>query len=84
MCEKGYNVSYSQDKHYGAKAYSIENDVQQIQAEIMKNGPVEADFTVYADFPTYKSGIYLILFIELILTIFSLFFDYFRSLSETQ
>ena len=22
----------------------------------MKNGPVEAAFTVYADFPSYKSG----------------------------
>ena len=51
-------MSYSQDKHYGARAYGIENDVQQIQAEILKNGPVEADFTVYADFPTYKSGNY--------------------------
>ena len=26
--------------------------------EIMTNGPVEAGFTVYADFPTYKSGVY--------------------------
>ncbi|KAH3896885.1 hypothetical protein DPMN_021069 [Dreissena polymorpha] len=24
----------------------------------MTNGPVEAAFTVYADFPTYKSGVY--------------------------
>jgi len=24
--------------------------------EIMTNGPVEGAFTVYADFPTYKSG----------------------------
>jgi cathepsin B len=58
ICEKGYNVSYTQDKHYGAKAYSIESDVQQIQAEIMKNGPVEADFNVYSDFLSYKSGVY--------------------------
>ena len=28
------------------------------QAELMKNGPVEAAFTVYADFPNYKSGVY--------------------------
>ncbi len=27
-------------------------------AEIMKNGPVESSFTVYADFPSYKSGVY--------------------------
>jgi cathepsin B len=30
-----------------------------IQAEIMKNGPVETAFTVYADFPAYKSGVYV-------------------------
>jgi len=24
----------------------------------MTHGPVEASFTVYADFPTYKSGVY--------------------------
>jgi len=58
VCEKGYNVSYNQDKHFGAKAYGISSEVSQIQTEIMKNGPVEADFTVYADFPSYKSGVY--------------------------
>ena len=26
--------------------------------EIMTNGPVEATFKVYADFPSYKSGVY--------------------------
>ena len=30
----------------------------EIQAEIMKNGPVEGAFTVYADFPSYQSGVY--------------------------
>ncbi|XP_054153714.1 cathepsin B-like [Oppia nitens] len=58
ICEKGYNVSYSQDKHYGRKSYGISNHVQQIQTEIMTNGPVEADFTVYSDFVSYKSGVY--------------------------
>ena len=37
-------------------AYSVSSKVQQIQMEIMTNGPVEAAFTVYADFPHYKSG----------------------------
>jgi len=36
-------------------AYAV-NGVEKIQTEIMTNGPVEAAFTVYADFPTYKSG----------------------------
>ena len=29
-----------------------------IKYEIMTNGPVEAGFTVYEDFPLYKSGVY--------------------------
>ncbi|XP_023213054.1 cathepsin B-like isoform X1 [Centruroides sculpturatus] len=57
-CRKGYNVTYNQDKYYGKSSYSISIDVKQIQTEIMKNGPVEADFTVYADFVSYKSGVY--------------------------
>jgi len=59
VCEKGYNVSYSADKHFGQTAYGINSDVQQIQTEIFKNGPVEADFTVYSDFLSYKSGVYI-------------------------
>jgi cathepsin B len=39
--------------------YSVQADVAQIQTEIMTNGPVEAAFTVYADFPSYKSGVYI-------------------------
>lgn len=42
----------------GKKSYSIDSDEDQIRTEIYKNGPVEAAFTVYADFVTYKSGIY--------------------------
>jgi len=57
-CEKGYSVSYPKDKHFGAKSYSIGSSQEQIQTEIMKNGPVEAAFTVYEDFLTYKSGVY--------------------------
>ena len=57
-CESSYNQTYRQDKHYATKAYTILNNVQQIQQEILTNGPVEADFTVYADFVQYKSGVY--------------------------
>ncbi|XP_033126927.1 cathepsin B-like isoform X2 [Anneissia japonica] len=56
-CEDGYDVKYLDDKKFGAKAYGV-SGVQEIMQEIMTNGPVEADFTVYADFPTYKSGVY--------------------------
>jgi cathepsin B len=58
MCVDGYNKSYNDDKIYGKKAYSLSRSVQQIQHEIMTSGPVEADFTVYSDFPNYKSGVY--------------------------
>jgi len=33
-------------------------DIASIQTAIMTNGPVEAGFTVYQDFMSYKSGIY--------------------------
>lgn len=56
-CEMGYNNTFSQDKHYAKSVYAVRG-VEDIQKEIMTNGPVEAAFTVYADFPTYKSGVY--------------------------
>lgn len=62
-CESGYSVSYDKDKHYGKNSYSISNDVEKIQTEIMTNGPVESTFNVYADFPTYRSGTYCIPFL---------------------
>ena len=52
----GYEKKYEDDKHFGQTAYSVMSVPEQIQAEIQKNGPVEAAFTVYADFPSYKSG----------------------------
>lgn len=57
-CDSGFNDTYKHDKHFGAKSYSIHADPAQIQTEIFKNGPVEAAFTVYADFLNYKSGVY--------------------------
>jgi len=49
--------AYASDRHQGKSAYSV-SGVEQIMAEILKNGPVEAAFDVYADFLTYKSGVY--------------------------
>ncbi|XP_064459556.1 cathepsin B-like [Ornithodoros turicata] len=57
-CRDGYEKTYQEDKHYGQTAYSVGSDEDQIKAEIYKNGPVEADFFVYADFLNYKSGVY--------------------------
>jgi len=59
MCEnKDYNVDYKRDKSFGASSYSIKRNVEQIQLELMNNGPTEAAFTVFEDFPNYKSGVY--------------------------
>ncbi|KAE8573219.1 Cat27 [Halyomorpha halys] len=53
-----YTNSFNSDHHKIRRAYVIRNDVKEIQKEIMTHGPVEADYTVYSDFMTYKSGIY--------------------------
>lgn len=58
QCISGYNTTYTNDKHFGKSAYSIADDETQIMTEIMTNGPVEGAFTVYADFLSYKSGVY--------------------------
>jgi cathepsin B len=57
-CISGYNNTYTGDKHRGSKSYGIPGSADAIATEIMNNGPVEAAFTVYSDFLTYKSGVY--------------------------
>ncbi|XP_074600471.1 cathepsin B-like [Brevipalpus obovatus] len=61
QCQPGYPKSYSEDKTFGGEPYSIAGNgqVQQIQTEILQNGPVESGFIVYDDFPNYKSGVYV-------------------------
>jgi len=56
-CQSGYAKSYSQDKIYGS-AYTVAAHEDAIKQDLYKNGSVEAAFTVYEDFPTYKSGVY--------------------------
>lgn len=51
-------ATWAASKHFGKTSYSVSSDVEQIQTEIMTHGPVQGTFTVYADFPTYKSGVY--------------------------
>jgi len=43
-------------RYHGKSVYSVRPD--KIRHEIFKHGPVEAAFTVFADFLTYKSGVY--------------------------
>lgn len=57
-CQASYNVPYAKDKRYGKSSYSIGSHEQQIQKEIMTNGPVEGAFTVYEDLLNYKEGVY--------------------------
>ena len=54
----GYAKSWSQDKHYAAKAYSIRT-VTEIMQDLVDYGSVTAAFTVYEDFVSYKSGVYV-------------------------
>eukprot|EP01132_Coremiostelium_polycephalum_P009747 gene9747-11972_t len=54
-CDDGSN--YQQFKGKSGSFRSL-NNVQEIQEEIMKNGPVEGTFMVYRDFLTYKHGVY--------------------------
>nr|AAR12009.1 cathepsin B-like proteinase [Triatoma infestans] len=58
QCDKRSGISYDKDLYYGESAYSLEDEAKQIQAEILKNGPVEAAFTVYEDLVNYKEGVY--------------------------
>jgi cathepsin B len=49
--------TYTSDKHHLKSAYSL-TTVNDIMADLVENGPMEAAFTVYMDFLTYKSGVY--------------------------
>jgi len=53
-----YTTSYSNDKHKFKSAYAVGTDQNSIMQEIFTNGPVEGAFDVYADFLTYKTGVY--------------------------
>lgn len=55
-CVNGHD--FASDKHYGAKAYAVKSQEEQVRTEIFLNGPVEGAFDVYEDFMSYRSGIY--------------------------
>ncbi len=56
-CVKGYPIPYKNDVTFGHHAYSYET-VEDIQKDIMINGPISTAFNIYADFFSYKSGVY--------------------------
>jgi cathepsin B len=43
---------------YHSKKYTMTSNVKKTQQAIQKDGPIEAAFTVYQDFMSYKSGVY--------------------------
>jgi cathepsin B len=53
-----YGTPYATDKHVGESSYQVANNEEAIRTEIMTNGPVEAGYSVFEDFPSYHSGVY--------------------------
>ncbi|KHJ99380.1 papain family cysteine protease [Oesophagostomum dentatum] len=58
ICQLHYPKKYEDDKIYVLDSYDVMGKEEAIQKEIMKNGPVQAGFTVYYDFMFYQGGIY--------------------------
>ena len=56
-CKDGSGVDYTSDLTKGSSAYSVSGEAN-IMQELYESGPVEASFTVYEDFLTYRSGVY--------------------------
>eukprot|EP01092_Planopodium_desertum_P008124 TRINITY_DN33684_c0_g5_i1.p1 TRINITY_DN33684_c0_g5~~TRINITY_DN33684_c0_g5_i1.p1 ORF type:complete len:335 (+),score=108.13 TRINITY_DN33684_c0_g5_i1:3-1007(+) len=50
--------TWHDDLHLVDTVYGIDQNANKIATEIMTNGPVEAAFSVYEDFLTYKTGVY--------------------------
>lgn len=57
-CQPEYNLTYQEDLTYGKGLYSVENDMEAIQLEIMNNGPVQAAFKAYQDFESFPGEVY--------------------------
>jgi cathepsin B len=57
-CESSYKKSYENDKIKGKGRITFSHNNKGVMEEIMKNGPVVAEFRLYNDLVSYKSGIY--------------------------
>ncbi|XP_072379739.1 cathepsin B-like [Diabrotica undecimpunctata] len=51
-------LNYTSELTFAEGSVNLFNSVEDIKKEILMNGPVEAGFTVYKDFPCYKTGVY--------------------------
>jgi len=56
-CESEYDGDFDSDKLHASTTYSVRGETQ-IMQQLVDNGPMYVAFTVYDDFPTYKSGVY--------------------------
>lgn len=52
-------ADYNQDKNYGGRVYKVPSDEDQIKAELVTNGPIEATFNIYTDIEQYTHGVYV-------------------------
>jgi cathepsin B len=57
-CSNTYSKSWSADKHYASASSSLRG-VNAIMTDLAAHGSVSAAFTVYNDFLSYKSGVYV-------------------------
>lgn len=55
-CTTGHTSS---KRYYASEVYEIENSMENIQREIMDNGPLVMVFDVFSDFFAYKKGVYI-------------------------
>jgi len=55
--ETKYPVGFKQDIHKADSAFALDSR-EDIKKDLMENGPVTAAFEVFADFPSYKGGVY--------------------------
>lgn len=58
QCIPEYKRKFQDDLWYSESSYAVESNEEAIKTEIYKNGSVGGAFTVYEDFPNYKSGVY--------------------------
>jgi cysteine peptidase C len=57
QCQTTCKNGQSPTMYLGTTSYSLSGE-EDFQKELMTKGPIEVTFDVYADFPTYKSGVY--------------------------
>jgi len=57
-CEEASGLDYKGDKMKSNGAHQVRS-VSAMEAALQKTGPLSVAFTVYSDFPTYKSGVYV-------------------------